>query len=66
MGEYIGIELGSTRIKAVAIDENFSPVSSGDFTWQAKFVNGIWTYDLEQVWQGLKTGPASARPGSRA
>lgn len=58
MKEYIGIELGSTRIKAVAIDENFSPVSSGDFTWQAKFVNGIWTYDLEQVWQGLKTALA--------
>lgn len=50
----LGIELGSTRIKAVAIDENFVPVSSGDFTWKSSFENGIWTYDLNEVWRGLK------------
>ncbi len=52
---YLGIELGSTRIKAVAIDENHIPVSSGDYTWKSTYENGIWTYDLAQVWTGLKT-----------
>ena len=52
---YLGIELGSTRIKAVAIDENHKVVSSGDYTWASSFENGIWTYDLNQVWEGLKT-----------
>ena len=50
----LGIELGSTRIKAVAIDDRFSPVSSGDYTWKSSYENGIWTYDLEEVWKGLK------------
>lgn len=54
MEKYLGVELGSTRIKAVAIDENFKPVSTGDFIWQAKYEYGIWTYDLEQVWEGIK------------
>ena len=40
----LGIELGSTRIKAVAIDEKHTPVSSGDYTWASSFENGIWTY----------------------
>ncbi len=52
---YLGIELGSTRIKAVAIDENHKPVSTGDYTWAASFENGIWTYDIRQAWEGLKT-----------
>ena len=51
---YLGIELGSTRIKAVAIDENHVPVSSGDYTWKSSFENGVWTYDLAEVWKGLK------------
>ena len=51
---YLGIEFGSTRIKAVAIDEAFVPVSSGDYTWASSFENGIWTYDLAEVWKGLK------------
>ena len=50
----LGIELGSTRIKAVAMDDRFSPVSSGDYTWKSNYENGIWTYDLEEVWKGLK------------
>ena len=50
----LGIELGSTRIKAVAIDEKHIPVSSGDYTWKSTFENGIWTYDLAQVWEGLR------------
>ena len=54
----LGIEFGSTRIKAVAIDEAFVPVSSGDYTWVSTFENGVWTYDLNEVWQGLKTALA--------
>ena len=55
---YLGIELGSTRIKAVAIDEKHIPVSSGDYTWKSSYENGIWTYDLAEVWTGLKTALA--------
>ena len=51
---YLGIELGSTRIKAVAIDADHQPCSSGDYTWASTYENGIWTYPLEQVWTGLK------------
>ncbi len=50
----LGIELGSTRIKAVAINETHIPVSSGDYTWKSSFENGVWTYDLAEVWKGLK------------
>ncbi|MGM9585704.1 MAG: xylulokinase [Faecousia sp.] len=50
----LGLELGSTRIKAVAIDETYTPVSSGDYTWKSSYVDGIWTYDLDEVWKGLK------------
>lgn len=55
MNTYLGIELGSTRIKAVAIDENHKPVSSGDYVWASAFKNGIWTYDLGEALSGLKT-----------
>ena len=50
----LGIEFGSTRIKAVAIDGAHKPVSSGDYTWKSTYENGVWTYDLAEVWQGLK------------
>ena len=45
----LGLELGSTRIKATAIDGRYKPVSSGDYTWKSSFENGIWTYGLEDV-----------------
>ena len=51
----LGIELGSTRIKAVAIDERFKPTSSGNYTWASAYENGVWTYPLDEVWTGLKT-----------
>lgn len=54
----LGIELGSTRIKAVAIDERHQPVSSGDYTWASRYENGVWTYDLEEVWTGLRAALA--------
>lgn len=51
---YLGMELGSTRIKAVGIDRQFQPHFSGDWAWQSKHENGYWTYDIEQVWEGLR------------
>ena len=51
----LGIELGSTRIKAVAIDGAFRSVSSGDYTWASAYENGVWTYPLDEVWTGLKS-----------
>ncbi len=55
MKTYLGIEFGSTRVKAVAIDEAYQPISTGDFTWQSKLENGVWTYDLADAWVGIKT-----------
>ena len=55
MKRYLGIEFGSTRIKAVTVDEQYRVVSSGDYTWAASYENGIWTYDLSQAWEGLRT-----------
>lgn len=52
---YLGIELGSTRIKAVKINGEYSPVSSGDYVWASEFKNGIWTYDVNEAWTGIKT-----------
>ena len=52
--QYLGIELGSTRIKAVGVDANHKPVSSGSFTWKASFEEGLWTYNLKDAWLGLK------------
>ena len=50
----LGIELGSTRIKAVLLDENRKPIASGGFNWENKLVNGIWTYSLEEVREGMR------------
>ena len=50
----LGIELGSTRIKAVLTDENNVPVASGAHDWENRLENGIWTYSLEDVWTGLQ------------
>ncbi len=54
MRTFLGVEFGSTRIKAVAIDENHTPVSSGDYTWKSDLRDGVWTYDLEEAWAGLR------------
>lgn len=57
--EALGIEFGSTRIKAVLVDENCNPVASGSHTWENKLVNGIWTYDISDVWSGLQDAYAN-------
>ena len=50
----LGIELGSTRIKAVLIGEDNSPIASGSHDWENQYINNIWTYSLEDVWTGLQ------------
>ena len=51
----LGIELGSTKIKAVLIDEAYRPVASGSYDWASVYENGNWTYSLEQVRTGLQS-----------
>ena len=51
----LGIEFGSTRIKAVLIDDQNKPIASGAFDWENSLVNGIWTYSLEEIHNGLRT-----------
>ncbi len=50
----LGIEFGSTRIKAVLVDENNKPIASGAHDWENRLENGIWTYSLEDIWNGLQ------------
>ena len=50
----LGIEFGSTRIKAVLVDENNKPIASGAHDWENRLENGIWTYSLKDIWNGLQ------------
>lgn len=50
----LGIELGSTRIKAVLIDENNTPIASGSHEWENQLIDGIWTYSLEDIWSSVQ------------
>ena len=50
----LGIEFGSTRIKAVLIGKDHAPIASGNHEWENRHENGIWTYSLEDVWTGLQ------------
>ena len=50
----LGIEFGSTRIKAVLVDENNMPIASGDHDWENRLENGVWTYTMEDIWTGLQ------------
>lgn len=50
----LGIEFGSTRIKAVLIGEDHSPIASGSYEWENQYENNIWTYSLDMVWKGLQ------------
>lgn len=53
--ESLGIEFGSTRIKAVLIDEECNPIASGGFTWENRYENGVWTYHNDEIWTGLQS-----------
>jgi sugar (pentulose or hexulose) kinase len=50
----LGVEFGSTRIKAVLLSEDHTPIASGNYEWENRYENGIWTYRLEDVWTGLQ------------
>ncbi|MCQ2792371.1 MAG: ATPase [Bacilli bacterium] len=50
----LGLELGSTRIKAVLIDDNFKIIAQGDYVWENKLVNGYWTYAMDDIHRGVK------------
>ncbi|MDR0378055.1 MAG: FGGY-family carbohydrate kinase [Spirochaetaceae bacterium] len=52
---FLGVEFGSTRIKAVLIDKNYNPLASGSYDWENKLLNGVWTYSLDDVWTGLQS-----------
>ncbi len=55
----LGIEFGSTRIKAVLADEHNNPIASGAHEWENRLENGIWTYTLDDIWTGLQDCYAS-------
>lgn len=50
----LGLELGSTRIKAVLIGEDHSPIASGSYSWENRLEDGIWTYSLEDIHKGVR------------
>ena len=50
----LGIEFGSTRIKAVLINDEHETIASGSHEWENRLENGIWTYSLEDIWNGLQ------------
>lgn len=52
---FLGIEIGSTRIKAVLIDDAFHTIASSSFEWENQLENGIWTYSLDLVWVGIQS-----------
>ncbi|MEM8859421.1 MAG: FGGY family carbohydrate kinase, partial [Chloroflexota bacterium] len=50
----LGIEFGSTRIKAVLIDEQHNPLATGGYEWENRYESGVWTYSLDAFWEGLQ------------
>ena len=57
----LGIEFGSTRIKAVLIDQDNKPIAQGAFEWENQLVDGLWTYSIDTIWQGLQDCYADLR-----
>jgi len=51
---FLGIEFGSTRIKAVLIGPDYAPIASGSYAWENRLEDGIWTYSLDDIWAGLR------------
>ena len=49
----LGIEFGSTRIKAVLIDEENKPIAQGSHEWENQLVNNVWTYSIDATFAGL-------------
>ena len=61
----LGIEFGSTRIKAVLIDEAGKPIAQGAFEWENQLVDGLWTYSIDLIWKGLQECYADLRKDVR-
>lgn len=57
----LGIEFGSTRIKAVLIDTDNNPIAQGSFEWENQLVDGLWTYSIDTIWKGLQDCYADLR-----
>lgn len=57
----LGIELGSTRIKAILIDEKFNVIASGSYVWENEYIDGIWTYSIENIWRGIQSAYSELR-----
>ena len=57
----LGIEFGSTRIKAVLIDQDNKPIAQGAFEWENQLVDGLWTYSIDIIWRGLQDCYADLR-----
>lgn len=57
----LGIEFGSTRIKAVLIDQENKPIAQGSHTWENQLENGLWTYSIEAIWNGVQDCYADLR-----
>lgn len=62
----LGIEFGSTRIKAVLIGDDHAPIASGDHTWENRLEDGIWTYHLDDVWAGVQDAFANLQKDVQA
>lgn len=50
----LGIELGSTRIKAILVDEDHNPIASGSYDWENQYADGVWTYSIPDIWEGVQ------------
>ena len=55
----LGIEFGSTRIKAVLIDDTYTTIAAGDYDWASHLEDGLWSYSQEEIWTGLQTAYAA-------
>ena len=62
----LGIEFGSTRIKAVLIDTDNNPIALGSFEWENQLVDGLWTYSIDTIWKGLQDCYADLRKNVKA
>lgn len=62
----LGIEFGSTRIKAVLIGPDHTPLASGSHEWENRYEHGVWTYSLDDVWTGLQACYRDLRENVRA
>src|SRR3954449_7554824 len=62
----LGIELGSTRIKAVLIGPDHAPLAVGSSDWENQFVDRLWTYSLDDVWAGVQQAVAALAEDLRA